>query len=144
MFRKTILSALVLATIATPLALTAGVADAQEYYGRPWHDNRGWEGPPPERPTITMIMAASSPEDLLQAWSAGLSARLSKTAVLGTMHHRRARQSAGISVRRFRIDTMTGTMLRACASAPDKLGVKSQVPHNLWFRPARGSLMDAV
>lgn len=47
-FKQTIFSALVLATIATPLSLTAGVADAQEYYGRPWHDNRGWGGAQPE------------------------------------------------------------------------------------------------
>jgi len=48
MFRKTILSALVFTTLAAPLSLAAGAADAQEYYGRPWHDNRGWGGPPPE------------------------------------------------------------------------------------------------
>lgn len=47
MFKNAILSALMLAAVATPLSLTADAADAQEYYGRHWHDH-GWGGPSPE------------------------------------------------------------------------------------------------
>ncbi|WP_246665068.1 complement resistance protein TraT [Neorhizobium sp. P12A] len=48
MFRKIVLSTLVFAAVVTPLSLTPGAASAQEFYGRPWHDNRGWGGPSPE------------------------------------------------------------------------------------------------
>lgn len=69
---------------------------------------------------ITTIMAASLLEDLPHAWSAGLSARLSKTAALAITHHRHVRPSAGISARLYRIATTAGTMLRAYASATDR------------------------
>jgi hypothetical protein len=44
MFKKIILSAIVVATVAAPLSLTAGSADAQEYYGRPWHHHHNYGG----------------------------------------------------------------------------------------------------
>lgn len=48
MFRKVIVSTLLLAAITAPVSLAAGTAGAQEYDGRGWHDDRDWGGPPPE------------------------------------------------------------------------------------------------
>lgn len=37
MFKKLILSSVVIASVAASLSLTAGSASAQEFYGQPWH-----------------------------------------------------------------------------------------------------------
>jgi hypothetical protein len=44
MFKKIILSALIMTAISAPLSLAAGSVDAQEYYGRPWHHHHGYGG----------------------------------------------------------------------------------------------------
>lgn len=48
MFRKVIVSTFLLAAICAPISLAAATADAQEYYGGGWHDDRDWGGPAPD------------------------------------------------------------------------------------------------